>query len=216
MLSRIPIVSFVFGVGSCVFLLLGLASRGQEKTQAVVGVQGWEGKLDGVKSWQLPDTPNGLRPIQSWFGVGSSPNGDIYVAGSDHRTNSALYRLDVKTDILRYVGDAKSASRKVNNWLDGETAEKFHTRPTSYNGRMYVASTDYSKPNDNYVAKRGFHWYAYDITASTFLDLSVSEPKGVGAEHAQIMAIAVDSQRGYLVLLQATVVEGGVLVTKTA
>ena len=70
--------------------------------------------------------------------------------------------------------------------------------PPGTNGRMYVASTDYSRLDDNYVAKRGFHWYAYDIPDSTFLDLSISEPKGVGAEHAQVMAIAVDSQRGYL------------------
>ena len=57
-----------------------------------------EGTSDGVWYWTLPDTPNGLRPTQSWSGAGSAPDGDIYVAGMDHRTNAALYRLRAEAD----------------------------------------------------------------------------------------------------------------------
>jgi hypothetical protein len=50
---------------------------------------GWSGKLDGSWHWTLPNTPNGLHPTQSWHATGSSPDGDIYVGGMDHVTNSA-------------------------------------------------------------------------------------------------------------------------------
>lgn len=90
---------------------------------------GRRGKLDGVWQWMLPDTPNGLRPTQSWHATGSSPDGDIYIAGMDHVTIAALYRLKWRADKLQFVGDARSASEAVKNWMPGETAQKFHTRP---------------------------------------------------------------------------------------
>ena len=102
------------------------------------------GRLDGTWSWPLPATPNGLRPIQSWHATGSAPNGDIYVGGMDHRTNSALYRLKAGTDKFTYVGDARSASVSAGNWKPDETAEKFYTRPTWHRGKVYVATMDYS------------------------------------------------------------------------
>ena len=56
-------------------------------------VSGWPGKLDGTWHWKLFDTPNGLHPTQSWHATGSAPDGDIYVAGMDHVSNSAFHRL---------------------------------------------------------------------------------------------------------------------------
>ena len=56
--------------------------------------QRFAGATDGVWYWVLPETPGGTRPIQSWSGAGAGPaDGEIYVAGMDHATNSALYRL---------------------------------------------------------------------------------------------------------------------------
>ncbi|MBN1523224.1 MAG: hypothetical protein JW904_01970 [Spirochaetales bacterium] len=154
--------------------------------------------IPGVKSWVLPATPNGLEPTQVWFSIGGAPDGGIYIGASDHTTNSALYRIDVATEKLELVGDAKSASRAANNWLENETAEKFHMRPIYYKGRVYVATTDYSDLNDRYVQKRGFHWYAYDTATKQFLDLSATEPGGVAGKHASIMATALDEPRGLL------------------
>ncbi len=74
------------------------------------------GAVDGLWYWRLPDTPNGLRPNQSWSGAGLAPNGDVYVGGMDHETNAALYRL--RHGRLRYVGDARAASEAAGNWLD--------------------------------------------------------------------------------------------------
>jgi hypothetical protein len=107
-------------------------------------VKGWPGKHKGVWHWQLPNTPNGLKPIESWHATGSAPNGDIYIGGMDHVTNSALYRLDSTLGAISYVGDARSASLAANNWQPTQTAQKFHTRPLWHNGKVYVATMDRS------------------------------------------------------------------------
>ncbi|MDZ3837793.1 MAG: hypothetical protein U0S49_10520 [Rhodospirillales bacterium] len=148
------------------------------------------GKLDGIWYWPMPKTPNGLLPTQSWSGAASTPSGDVYVAGMDHTTNSALYRLH--DGVLSYVGDAKSASQAAGNWHSGETAEKFHTRPAWHNGRAYVATLDTSSLDATYLSRRGFHWYAYDTGANRFLDLSAAQPGGTGAAHGGVIAQVVD------------------------
>ncbi len=165
---------------------------------SVEGVPGWAGKVDGSWLWQLPNTPNGLKPTDSWHATGSSPKGDIYIGGMDHATNSALYRLEAAKGTLRYVGDARSASESANNWKPGETAEKFHTRPLWYNGKVYVATMDRSGLDDQYLSRRGFHWYAYDPRQETFTDLSASEPGGIAAKNVSIVSIASDPKLNVL------------------
>jgi outer membrane protein assembly factor BamB len=151
-----------------------------------------EGEMPGVRVWQLPDAPGGTKPDQSWLAVGSDPNGIIYVSGHDHQLNSMLYRLDPETGSLEWVGDARTASTAADNWEPGETAEKFHTRPTYHDGRVYVATLDKSSIDDAFLSTRGFHWYAYDLASGDFVDLSADEPGGVGAEHLQVVTIQAD------------------------
>ena len=148
------------------------------------------GAIDGLWYWRLPDTPNGLRPNQSWSGAGVAPNGDVYVGGMDHETNAALYRL--RYGRLRYVGDARAASEAAGNWLEGEVAEKFHTHPTWYRGRLYVATQNSRGHNEDYLEKRGFKWYAYQARANRFRDLSAQEPGGTGLPHGGLITLAVD------------------------
>lgn len=156
------------------------------------------GRLAGVQLWELPPTPNGLVPTQSWHASGSAPNGDLYIAGMDHRTNSALYRLPADSDRLRLAGDARTASEAVGNWRPGETAEKFHTRPTFMNGKVYVATMDRSNLDAGYRDRRGFHWYAYDPHRDQFADLSAREPGGTGLPHGSVVSIAADANRNAL------------------
>ncbi|MBN2545121.1 MAG: hypothetical protein JXB50_04940 [Spirochaetes bacterium] len=158
---------------------------------------GVNGNYPGVKTWLMPITPNGLRCTHNNYSIGGSPNGDIYASGSDYATNSALYKLDHRTDILWYVGDAKSASERAGNWLPGETVEKFHCRPIYYKGRIYLASADYSPEDAGYLEQRGFHWYAYDIKDNNFIDLSASEPEGISGR-VSIMATEIDEDNGIL------------------
>ncbi len=150
------------------------------------------GDTTGVRVWQLPDAPDGSRPDQSWLAVGSGPDGSIYISGHDHVANSMLYRLEPETGSLTWVGDARAASTAADNWETGETAEKFHTRPTYHDGRMYVATLDKSSIDDAFMSTRGFHWYAYDLASGDFVDLSANEPTGVGAEHLQVVTISAD------------------------
>jgi hypothetical protein len=157
-----------------------------------------QGLLDGTSIWQLPNSPDGDRPDQCWLAVGSDADGEIYISGHDHSQNSMMYRLFQEDQTLRYIGDARTASQAVNNWQNGETAEKFHTRPIHHNGQVYVATLDSSSMNNSYLNTRGFHWYGYDIEAEAFSDLSANEPNGVGGDHLQIVTIQKDSVNSLL------------------
>lgn len=164
-----------------------------------------QGRTDGVWYWDLPATPDGLDPLIGYSGAGSAPDGSIYVAGMDHVSNSALYRLApagataaVPARTLSYVGDARAASEAADNYRPGEGIEKFHTRPAWYDGKVYVANLNHSDLDAGYLNKRGFHWYAYDTAAGRFTDLSASEPGGVGAQHGGIVSQVIDAGRGLI------------------
>jgi hypothetical protein len=175
-----------------VFFSLSFAQSNLPKTA------GWTGKIADVRSWSLPNTPNGLMPDQNWHCVGNDPYGGIYVGGMDHQTNSALYRVPQGSDTLYYIGDAKQASTDANNWKSGESCQKFHSRPTYHDGRVYVASADRTDIGSAYLQSRGFHWYAYDIAQSKFIDVSAAEPNGVGAANLQEPTITVDPIKNLL------------------
>lgn len=163
-----------------------------------VRVQGPAGVENRVRTWIVPDTPGGLHSTQNWHATGSTPAGDIYVAGMDHATNSALFRLPAGGSSLVYAGDARAASEAASNWESDETAEKFHTRPTWHDGHVYVATLDYSMIDDGYLERRGFHWYAHDQAGDEFIDLSADEPGGTAIEHGGLVTIALDPKAGHL------------------
>ena len=152
----------------------------------------------GVRTWIVPDTPNGLHPNQNWHSVAGAPNGDIYVSGMDHETNSALYRIKHGTDDLEFVGDAKTASESASNWEPGETAQKFHTHPAFVNGAVCVASLDYSAIDNGYLKRRGFHWYRYSDGDAGLTDLSATEPGGTAIRHGGLATLANDPAHGLL------------------
>jgi hypothetical protein len=182
----------------CVALAGLAAGFGEIPSSGTEVADGWNGKLDGSWHWTLANTPNGLHPTQSWHATGSSPDGDIYIAGMDHETNAALYRLEWRTGRLQLLGDARSASEAVRNWMPGETAQKFHTRPLWHRGRVYVATMDRSTLDDEYLTRRGFHWYSYDPTLNNFTDLSASEPGGSAVAHGSVVTLASDPVRNVI------------------
>jgi len=137
-------------------------------------------------------TPNGLKPTQSWHCVGISPEGDIFVGGMNHLDNAALYRIEPSKGTLRYVGDARAATKNENNLQAGDMIEKFHTRPPWHNSSMYVSNMNRSYSNGEYLGKRGFHWFAYDINKDPFLDLSAIEPGGAAVDHVGIVSLTSD------------------------
>jgi hypothetical protein len=153
-----------------------------------------------VRTWIVPDTPGGLHSNQNWHAIGSTPGGDIVVAGMDHVTNSALFRIAAGSDTLEFIGDARSASEAASNWLPGETAQKFHTRPTSLqNGMTYVATLDHSAIDSGHLKRRGFHWYGFATGGSgPLIDVSAKAPGGTAIEHGGLATLATDANREVL------------------
>jgi hypothetical protein len=154
------------------------------------------GAIDGVTLWNLPKTDNGMLPTQCWHSVGNSPEGDIYVSGMDHYTNSALYRL--YGDTLKYVGDAKSASQRANNWGANEYAEKFHTRPVFVNGMAYVAVLNKAYFNTDWETAPSGKWYTYNPVSGAFTDISAPQPGGVAIARGGFVTLAGDSKNNFV------------------
>jgi hypothetical protein len=155
----------------------------------------WQGKVSGVESFELFDTVD-TEPIQNWYCVGNSPEGMIYIGGMDHKQNSILYEFNPDINELSYAGDAKSAAKAANNLEVGETFEKFHCIPTYLDGKMYVASMDYSSFDDGYKNRRGFHWFSYNPSTKEMIDVTASSAgntSGVAAAHAQATGIFADT-----------------------
>jgi hypothetical protein len=150
------------------------------------------------KVWRVPATPSGMVPSQCWLSIGAYLDGDIFITGCDHKTDSALYRLSQEDQQLRCVGDARTASEAAKNWMPGETAEKFHVRPIYFRGKLFLATADFTGPDNEYLKHRGFHWYAFDLASGRFSDLSKKEKGGVGGENASIVALALDNARGFI------------------
>ena len=96
------------------------------------------------------------------------------------------------------MGDAKSASREADNLVPGETFEKFHTRPTWLDGKIHVATMDYSPIDAGYLDRRGSHLYAFDPASAKLTDLSAAEPGGVSAPHLSVVTLAPDPVRKLL------------------
>ncbi len=196
--AAVSIMRFLAFLCTCCVTLFTTGVLGDDQPSYPVVTTGEKGELDGVRQWVLPNTPNGLRPTQSWHATGSSPDGDIYVAGMDHVSNAALYRLHSQSEKLEFVGDAQSSSQAAHNWLPGETAQKFHTRPLWHNGKIYVATMNRSTLDDQYLTQRGFHWYAYGATKHNFADLSASEPGGTAVDHGNLVTLASDPTRNLI------------------
>jgi hypothetical protein len=183
--------------------LLTLALVPPPAGKAAPTAQRQAGQHAGIWYWTLPDTSGGTVPKQSWSGAGAGLSSEIYVGGMDHVANAALYRLDPAGgdasrpgSTLTYVGDAKTASRSAGNLKPGEPIEKFHTQPTFFSGRVYVANMNYSDLDAGYLNVRGFHWYGYDRASAKFLDLTAQQPGGVGLAHGGVPGLAVDRTRG--------------------
>jgi hypothetical protein len=173
--------------------------------EAVPTARRQAGAVDGLWFWQLPDTPDGLVPVQAWSGAGAGPDGSIYVAGMDHVTNAALYRLapaggsaGAPAPVLAYVGDARAASLAAGNLEAGEGIEKFHAHPTWFDGQVWLPNLNHSTLDAGYLAKRGFHWYAFDPAQGRLLDRSAGLPGGTAVARGGVVSIAVDRRRGVI------------------
>ncbi len=123
----------------------------------------------------------GFRNHSSWTGIGASSKGNIYIAASNHfqsvdgtgeHGNVAVYKYDPANDEMSFLGDVKSISESVNNWLYGESQHKVHTFIMEHaDGKMYFATDDYYP--SHFI--RGAHVYTIDIETDEIKDFSKTQ-----------------------------------------
>jgi hypothetical protein len=113
--------------------------------------------------------PSGFDPNTVWDALGSTWDGHIYTAISDHKMtfggvpgNTAVFHWDPYRNRMTSLGTVKQASQRANNWLPMESQEKIHCYLVEiYNGEIWMATHDNSDDNLNRW-HRGSHWYAVD------------------------------------------------------
>jgi hypothetical protein len=124
----------------------------------------------------------GFRHHSCWSGIGASSKGNIYIAASNHYQstdgygeygNVAIYKYDPVLEQIKLLGDLKSVSESVYNWMEGESQHKVHTfLVENEDGKLYFASDDYYP---SYFI-RGAHIYTIDIETDAINDYSKTQP----------------------------------------
>lgn len=124
----------------------------------------------------------GFRHNSCWSGIGVSSKGNIYIGASDHYQTStvggnygnvAIYKYNPNQEQMSLLGDLKSTSTAVNNWMEYESQHKIHTFiMENADGKMYFASDDYYP--SHFI--RGAHIYTIDIETDELRDYSKTQP----------------------------------------
>ncbi len=132
------------------------------------------GEEDGTRL--LP----GFRHNSCWSGISAASNGSIYIAVSNHyqpsapddiHGNVAVFKYNPSGSNMEFLGDLKSVSSAVNNWMPDESQHKVHTFLMELDGKIYFATDDYEP---SYFL-RGSHLYAIDLSNDTINDYSKTQ-----------------------------------------
>jgi len=124
----------------------------------------------------------GFRHHSCWSGIGRSSDGNIYIAASNHyqtttgtgnNGNVALYKYDPAQQVMKLLGDLKSASESVDNWMPYESQHKVHTfLIENADRKLYFATLDYYPS----FVTRGSHIYTIDLETDEISDYSKIQP----------------------------------------
>jgi len=125
---------------------------------------------------------SGFRHHSCWSAIGAASNGCIYMAASNHfqpldsgdiHGNVAIYKYDPESAVIVLLGDLKTTSTSVDNWMSDESQHKVHTFLLEHaDGRIYFASDDYEP---SYFL-RGAHVYTIDTANDRISDYSKTQP----------------------------------------
>jgi hypothetical protein len=123
----------------------------------------------------------GFRHHSCWSGIGRSSDGNIYIAASNHyqtttgsgnNGNVALYKWTPVPGEMTLLGDLKSVSEAVDNWMPYESQHKVHTfLIENADHKMYFATLDYYP---SYLV-RGSHIYTIDLETDEISDYSKTQ-----------------------------------------
>jgi hypothetical protein len=124
----------------------------------------------------------GFRHHSCWSGIGKSSEGNIYLAASNHyqttdgsgnNGNVAIYKWTPVPGEMSLLGDLKSVSESVNNWMPYESQHKVHSfLMENADGKMYFTTLDYYP---SYLV-RGSHIYTIDLETDEIADYSKTQP----------------------------------------
>jgi hypothetical protein len=99
----------------------------------------------------------------------------IYIAASNHEHsngNAAIYKYDPVEEEFTLLGDLKSTSQAVNNWMTNESQMKVHSFIVeNADDKMYFATMDYH-PSE---LIRGSHIYTIDTKTDEIADYSKTQ-----------------------------------------
>jgi hypothetical protein len=116
-----------------------------------------------------------------WSGIGKSSEGMIYIAASNHTPsttnpdtygNAAIYKYDPEGEDMYLLGDLRSVSESVDNWMQYESQMKVHSFiHENADGKMYFTTMDYYPSQ----LVRGSHIYTIDKETDELTDYSKTQ-----------------------------------------
>ncbi len=142
--------------------------------------------------------PSYMVGDSSWDPMGIDDNGIIYFGYTGRRLDLseiedfAVFSYDPENDVVKFLGSFIEASRAANNYQDGESIPKGHTKFYCIDNKMYMASQgfhDFKQKIDGYENYRGAHLYAYDIEKGVLIDVSADMPGGIWCEHEGVVSM---------------------------
>ncbi len=178
-----------------VFLLLCLASALAGPCVAATPAETAQPSVRVIRFDDLK--PEGSRLTTCWDAVAIDERQRVYIAFSDQNKttphDTVLFRYDPRTDRRELLGTLRQISRDEGNLAEGETIAKIHVPFQEHRGKFYFSSHDYHSydgPQD-LTARRGGHFYSYDLQSEKFADLSKNDPGGVSVPHQGIIGLAI-------------------------
>ena len=118
----------------------------------------------------------GFKHHSIWSGIGAGSNGKIYIAVSNHAQpggNVAVFAYSPEARAMALLGDLRSVSQRVDNWMEQESQYKVHTFLLEHaDGKLYFATDDHEPT----PFLRGSHVYQIDPTSNELRDYSKTQP----------------------------------------
>jgi len=122
-----------------------------------------------------------FRHHSCWSGIGKSSEGNIYIAASNHfqtttgtgdNGNVAIYKWAPGPGEMTLLGDLKSVSQSVDNWMPYESQHKVHSFiMENADRKLYFATLDYYPS----FLVRGSHIYTVDLETDQISDYSKTQ-----------------------------------------
>lgn len=145
--------------------------------------------------------PSGTSQDEIWGGMGLDRDGRVYVAFTsryaDPPGDVVICRYTPSTGGRTCLGTLRQIINNQGNLQANERIAKVHTEILEYNGKLYMATSDYHGGEDPSTV-RGSHVLSYDPATNVWTDLSKNEPGGITAPNEGMQGLDVLRQQNKL------------------